>query len=399
MEGIYEPNAKFPFDKMTISQPTMVSGGNYFLKFLVDKAPMYLLMPKSGTKEGIIEHGKKAYCDLVFNNDNEELLTWMEDLEKFACQYIYDNREKWFETDMEKEDIENYFASPLKTYRSGKYYLARVQIPQRLGKLHLKLYDESRQSVEVSSVTKDSDVISIVEIQGIKCSARSFQIEMELKQMMTLEKKDLFANCLLGSNAPSVTKEEPLEESVNSEETREISSPVTGPLLITDSVKEEEPVVVEENSKPEEIDNIVVEEDDEDDVEDVAEIPLSLETKENDDAPENIHLEEMKEEKPLEINSEDPPLEIPLENVALEDLEVHLEETELPETDTVKLKARNEVYYEMYKEARKKAKVAKKLALDAYLEANKIKHAYNLNLESESDSDDEEWLSEMAEGL
>jgi len=107
----------------------------------------------------------------------------------------------------------------------------------------------------------------------------------------------------------------------------------------------------------------------------------------------------MKEEKPLEINSEDPPLEIPLENVALEDLEVHLEETDMPETDTVKLKARNEVYYEMYKEARKKAKVAKKLALDAYLEANKIKHAYNLNLESESDSDDEEWLSEMAEGL
>lgn len=394
MEGIYEPNAKFQFDKMTISQPTMVSGGNYFLKFLVDKAPMYLLMPKSGTKEGIVQNGKKAYCDLLFNNDNEELLTWMEDLEKFACQYIYDNREKWFETDMEKEDIENYFVSPLKTYRSGKFYLARLQIAQRLGKLHLKLYDESRQSVEVSSVTKDSDVISIVEIQGIKCSARSFQIEMELKQMMTLEKKDLFADCLLGTNASSVTKEEPLEESVNSEETHENSSLVTGPLLITESVKEEEPIMVEENYKPEEIDNIVVEEDD--DVEDVTEIPLSLEY---DNASENIHLEEMKEEKPLEINSEDPPLEKPLENVALEDLEVHLEETVMPETDTVKLKARNEVYYEMYKEARKKAKVAKKLALDAYLEANKIKHTYNLNLESESDSDGEEWLSEMAEGL
>lgn len=393
MEGIYEPNAKFQFDKMTISQPTMVSGGNYFLKFLVDKAPIYLLMPKSSTKEGIVQNGKKAYCDLLFNNDNEELLTWMEDLEKFACQYIYDNREKWFETDMEKEDIENYFVSPLKTYRSGKFYLARLQIAQRLGKLHLKLYDESRQSVEVSSVIKDSDVISIVEIQGIKCSARSFQIEMELKQMMTLEKKDLFADCLLGTNAPSVTKEEPLEESVNSEETHENSSLVTGPLLITESVKEEEPIMVEENYKPYEIDNIVVEEDD---VEDVTEIPLSLEY---DNASENIHLEEMKEEKPLEINSEDPPLEKPLENVALEDLEVHLEETVMPETDTVKLKARNEVYYEMYKEARKKAKVAKKLALDAYLEANKIKHTYNLNLENESDSDGEEWLSEMAEGL
>ena len=79
--------------------------------------------------------------------------------------------------------------------------------------------------------------------------------------------------------------------------------------------------------------------------------------------------------------------------------EIDLSLDEIPEDNHFSIKNKKNVYYEMYKEARKKAKVAKKLALDAYLEANKIKHAYNLNLESESDSDDEEWLSEMAEGL
>jgi hypothetical protein len=42
----------------------------------------------------------------------------------------------------------------------------------------------------------------------------------------------------------------------------------------------------------------------------------------------------------------------------------------------------------MYREARKKAKVAKDLALSAYLEAKRIKNAYMLNdIEDSDDSD------------
>ena len=49
----------------------------------------------------------------------------------------------------------------------------------------------------------------------------------------------------------------------------------------------------------------------------------------------------------------------------------------MPEEKVV-LKDRNEVYYEMYKEAMKKAKIAKDLALSSYLEAKRIKNMYML---------------------
>ena len=51
------------------------------------------------------------------------------------------------------------------------------------------------------------------------------------------------------------------------------------------------------------------------------------------------------------------------------------------------------MYVEIYREARKRAKQAKKLAVQAYLEAKRIKSVYLLEqFDSESESDDDNFL-------
>ena len=37
-------------------------------------------------------------------------------------------------SNLEKHDIENSFTSPLKLFKSGKYYISRTNVPTRLGK-------------------------------------------------------------------------------------------------------------------------------------------------------------------------------------------------------------------------------------------------------------------------
>jgi hypothetical protein len=59
----------------------------------------------------------------------------------------------------------------------------------------------------------------------------------------------------------------------------------------------------------------------------------------------------------------------------------------LDSLETITLKKPNQVYYEIYKEARKKAKIAKKTAIVAFLEAKNIKKTYMLDDLDESDSD------------
>jgi len=63
----------------------------------------------------------------------------------------------------------------------------------------------------------------------------------------------------------------------------------------------------------------------------------------------------------------------------------------LEESDTFHLKEKTEVYYELYREARRKAKLAKSLALSSFMEARRIKNLYMLDDVDESDSDLEDF--------
>ena len=73
--------------------------------------------------------------------------------------------------------------------------------------------------------------------------------------------------------------------------------------------------------------------------------------------------------------------------------EVDFDLEEMSETDTISIKQRKDVYYEMYREALQKAKVAKDLALSSYLEAKQIKNKYMLD----DISDEEEFEQESDE--
>ena len=58
-----------------------------------------------------------------------------------------------------------------------------------------------------------------------------------------------------------------------------------------------------------------------------------------------------------------------------------------PNDPPIRLKSRNDVYYKLYKETRRRAKEAKQEALANYLEAKRIKTTYLLESASDSESD------------
>jgi hypothetical protein len=70
-------------------------------------------------------------------------------------------------------------------------------------------------------------------------------------------------------------------------------------------------------------------------------------------------------------------------------MEINKDELYLDKNDeSIKLKKPNQVYYELYKEARNKAKQAKKNAIIAYLEAKNIKKTYMLEINNDDEDSD-----------
>ena len=72
--------------------------------------------------------GKKKYTDLLLSELNSDFVEIITKIEEKLQDLIYSKHEIWFaNTDLEMEDIQNSFVSPVKVYK-GKNYLMRVNL-------------------------------------------------------------------------------------------------------------------------------------------------------------------------------------------------------------------------------------------------------------------------------
>jgi hypothetical protein len=379
MEDIIEPTMDYNFTKLYFGPPSTLAGGAYFTRIMYNtNKSIFIQTPKSLTKQGFIKSGKKMYTDLMFDNNDTVFINWIENLEARCQELIYSKRETWFETKLEKDDIESAFTSPFKIFKSGKYYLLRVNV-----KPNIKIYDEKDQIVAAETITSDKTIISILEIQGLKFTSRNFQIEIELKQSMLVSPDPFLDECFI--KKPS--KKQHIKEDIVQE-----SAPVVDlDNLINESVQD-----LTKNNVTENDDNTIEQKN----IFDTS-VPIDLEISfdehlENDTTiptynknDNNFELEEANIE--LDVEDLDPKEEVQEDPTVLK--EVDLSSSLDNSLETIQLKKPNQVYYEIYQKAREKAKDAKKNAILAYLEMKNIKKTYMLDDIDESDSEFEEFAS------
>lgn len=371
MDDIIEPNSTFDFAKLSLAQPTGIQGGAYFTKLLYNGKPLYIQTPKSLTRQGFVKNGKKIYCDLMFDNNDEQFVTWIENLETKCHNLIFEKSDAWFQNSLDLNDIETAFNSVLKSYKSGKKYLVRtnIKINSLSGSPIIKIYNENEVPLTLEDVNHETNIISILEIQGIKFTTRNFQIEIELKQTMVLNTDKIFENCLIKKNS-NVLK---VEEAIDVE-----SVVIPEPEVVVEDLEDDKEEIRIDNEDVVEEKNETIEEGptEERQIEEV-------EIKEEENKT-NVEAEEKKNEVVDEDNFFDiVPIELSFNDESLE---------------TITLKKPNQVYYELYKEAREKAKKAKKEAVLAYLEAKNIKKTYMLeDIDSSDDSDVENDDSDFEE--
>ncbi len=386
MDNIIEPTMDYDFSKLYFGPPSTLAGGAYFTRIMYGtNKQLFIQTPKCLTKQGFIKSGKKVYTDLMFDNNDTIFINWIENLEARCQELIYSKRESWFETKLEKDDIESAFTSSFKIFKSGKYYLLRVNV-----KPNIKIYDENDQIITSDTITNDKSIISILEIQGLKFTSRNFQIEIELKQSMVVSPDPFLDECFIKKpNKKQIKKEEQQDggggEQYGGEGGEQYGKKDNVNLdnLIEKSVKVLQSLDLEEPQRKNEI----------------IDLDVSFNLEQEQEEEEGKEQEEGKEGQLKEMDLEEANINIDTEEInetkeKIEDDPTFLKEVDLSSTldnnlETIQLKKPNQVYYEIYQKAREKAKEAKRTAIQAFLEMKNIKKTYMLDDIDDSDSDSE----------
>jgi hypothetical protein len=359
MQKIVDINENF--EKLILHTPKAIQGGNaYIANISLNDAPVVFQTPKSKCKKGVHKTNKQIYTDLLFTDHNYSFLNWIQNLEKKVQKLIYEKRETWFGGDEDDEltldDIEHNWMPLIKSYK--KKYLIRSYFPKNIKTYSraVSVYDNEENELSIDSIVGDSNLITILQLGGLKFSPTYFHLELNVRQVMVIKEKEIFNKCLIQ-----------LDNRPNNE------------YIETTSIKED---YHEEN-----------------DIEDEDEDEGNVNTKIIIEEPEKILVVKKKEEVSMEQNDEDLN-EKTQENVntlVKNDINNEISEInlEIPkEEQVVSLKKPNEVYLEIYKKAKDKAKKARMEAIKAYLTVKEIKKQYLLDeMEfSEEESDEEEFL-------
>jgi hypothetical protein len=371
MNRPHEPNDDFPFQKLTLANPHGLQGGAYFSKMKLDGEMLLIQTPKCTTKNGMHTTEKKVYCDLLLTDDHETFRKWLTDLEERVQCLIYEKREAWFHSEMDHDSIQYHWQSVLRRYKGDKHLL-RCFIPRpknaRMRKQVL-IFDEDESPLSIDAIDDKARLVSILEVTGLKFTTQSFQLEFCLRQAMILRNQDILGKCLIQFVKPEHELDaQPQEDGEKGEKT----------------ITNETEMSTEDTDVQEEVTEISA-----DDVIPIESIKENLINKPPEEPKQTTPSStDIPETGSLTGNAT--PIDPLVESTSLQEVELEMPDEGEEENNKLTLKNPNEVYIEIYKEARRRARVARKAAVQAYLEAKRIKTTYLLDdLESSDDDSDD----------
>ena len=409
MDYLLKTDEDYPFNQLKLHSPQPIQGGTYLAKISRSGNPVLFQTPKCNTKRGIHKTEKKIYCDLLFDTDNVEFIEWLNTVEENIQQLIYEKKDLWFvEGEVTMEDIEYNWIDTVKNYK--KSHLLRTFIPKINKQTYntIQVYDDNQNLLSIEDIKENSSLISIIELSALKFSSSSFHLEFVLRQAMIIKDKPVFNKCLItfDDNKPvNKTLEKVEKQQETEEENKEVVEEVSN-TEVNEISKSEEPKVIikletnEAENKDKVNDKNEEDEEEGDEGEESSEEDEGEEDEEEDEEDEKeedekrvklLLPEKEEEEEPTTSNNE---IEKEVNTLEKNDNIVKLNEykLEIPkDTETMNLKTPNEVYLEVYKKARQKAKQAREEAIKAFLTLKKIRKQYLLDeIELSEDESDEE---------
>ena len=403
MENIIQPNdmVNFDFSNISLKNPKPIQGGSFLSSIKNNNDALIIQTPKIKTKKGITQTNKHIYTDLVFENEHSEFVEWIENLQENVRDIILSKSENWFHEPVTLDEIEYNWNDSFRTYKQTKQLLRTfIHKNKGISSNLLKIYDSDYKSKHINDIKSETTIICILEISGLKFSSTSFQLDFCLRQVMVLEDKPIFNKPLIKFSNEKVSKENIGEKNVkfekNPEEiTLENNNEIVNNLESVVQDKQVEEVV--DNSSNNLTENLEkIEEIQLDNSKNLVEVKNDLKIEQQ--VNENNEISEFTD-KVKEVNLDDLEKEEQTNQSSKNNDELQEVDLTFDEEDAITLKNPNEIYLDIYRQAREKAKKAKQEAIKAYLEAKRIKELYMLEIvdSSEDESESEEESGEEEE--
>ena len=213
---------KFQLSKLVYDKPVKSKGGCLMTKtgYKLDNQtiPVCIQTPKLKTNTGIILNDTRSYIDLELDKNHLGFYEFITNLDEQNLTTTHSNSEEWFGQTLPMDVIDDFYNSPLKMSKLEKAPNVKFKIPVSKGRPICEIFGENARPLDHSLVTKDTEVICILQLVGIKYYKQRFECDWQVLQMRAFIDDYIPKTCLIDESLMTDFEKEPEVFSINTKE-------------------------------------------------------------------------------------------------------------------------------------------------------------------------------------
>lgn len=238
------PNIKY-------HEPVKTAGGclisRTFYKHLEEEIPIYIQTPRLTVNSDLDILDSKTYLELELDKKHINFYEFINNIDDQNIKETFKNSEDWFQEKLPMDVVDDFYKTNIKMRKYNKSPIIKFKIPlyKNNTRKSCDIFGDDLKPIEVNEIKKKTEVICILELEGIKFFKQRFETDWKVVQVRVYKSKDEPIPCLINESFLS-DNEDSQPHDPFPEDGISLNSSITSDIVENDSLAKKEEEIEEE---------------------------------------------------------------------------------------------------------------------------------------------------------
>ena len=186
-------------EKFNFTKPEKFNN-SYFgaMSYSDNNEPIYIQTPKLRCNVSIkdIAENKQPYLELVIPKNKMEFYDLLTKIDDKHIKKTFTSSEEWFGKELPLEAIDDMYKPITKSFKKNSEPTVKFKLPIIKNKIHCTVYNKQKNSIDISEIKENDEVILIIHLKGLKVLKQFYLCDCYISQIKLFQDKDLKYNII-----------------------------------------------------------------------------------------------------------------------------------------------------------------------------------------------------------
>ena len=197
---------KVDINNIVYHEPVKTAGGclisRTYYQHLEQEIPIYIQTPKLKVNSDLEILDSKTYLELELDKRHINFYEFINNIDDKNIGKTFSRSEDWFQEKLPMDVVDDFYKTNIKMRKYNKSPIIKFKIPiyKKNSRKSCDIFGDDLKPIDVDEIKKNTEVICILELEGIKFFKQRFETEWKVVQLRAYLNKKNKQPCLINES-------------------------------------------------------------------------------------------------------------------------------------------------------------------------------------------------------